>query len=173
MDRRTLVELYRHMEWADAVVWDMVVSSPAAQGDARVGELLYHVHLVQHAFLRTWRGEPRDTPFPTFDDLSALMQWGLDYHREAAAYLAGTAEATLDTPMPVAWAEMVEAAIGRPPEPTTFRDTVLQVPLHSLHHRAQLNTRLRELGLAPTIIDYIAWVWFGRPAAAWPAGVRG
>lgn len=170
MDRTTVIDLYRHMAWADATVWEMVQANPAARDDAKVRDVLYHVHLVQHAFLRTWRGEPRDTPFPTFAEPSGLMQWAIDFHRDAGTHLATMAEGAFAAPMPLAWADMVAAAIGRPPALTTFGDTVLQVPLHSLHHRAQVNARLRELGMTPTIIDYIAWIWFGRPAAVWPVG---
>ena len=28
-------------------------------------------------------------------------------------------------------------------------------------------TRLRELGGAPPLGDYVIWVWWGSPAAAW------
>ena len=50
-------------------------------GDSRLRALLYHTHLVQHVFLRIWRGEPRDTPFPTFDAPCELMAWARAFHR--------------------------------------------------------------------------------------------
>ena len=28
--------------------------------------------------------------------------------------------------------------------------------------------RADELGTTPPLVDYIAWIWFGRPAAEWP-----
>lgn len=36
-------------------------------------------------------------------------------------------------------------------------DHLLQIVLHSQHHRAQVMTRLRDLGGSPPIIDYILW----------------
>jgi uncharacterized damage-inducible protein DinB len=48
---------------------------------------------------------------------------------------------------------------------------MLQVALHSVHHRAQVSMRLRELAAAPPQVDYIDWLWRGRPAAEWPARV--
>ena len=51
----------------------------------RLRELLYHTHLVQHVFLRMWRGEPRDTPFPTFDAPRELMAWARAFHPGRAA----------------------------------------------------------------------------------------
>lgn len=35
------------------------------------------------------------------------------------------------------------------------------------YHRGQVNTWLRELGLEPPLVDFIAWVWFGKPAPDW------
>jgi uncharacterized damage-inducible protein DinB len=57
---------------------------------------------------------------------------------------------------------------GREPVPTTMRETMLQVAMHSTYHRGQVNARLRELGAEPPLTDYIAWLWMGKPAAEWP-----
>jgi uncharacterized damage-inducible protein DinB len=171
MHLRTLTDLYRHMEWADALIWSAVADAAAARSDSKVRTTLYHVHLVQHAFLRTWRGEARETPFPTFDELHGVMGWARSFHREAAGFIPGLEAEDLAKPMPLAWSSMVEQAIGRAPETTTIGDTVLQVALHSIHHRGQLNVRLRELGATPPLLDYIAWIWYDRPAAEWPASI--
>ena len=50
--------------------------------------------------------------------------------------------------------------------------TALQVVTHTTHHRGQVMTRLRELGGAPPVVDYVIWVWSGSPIAEWdrPAG---
>jgi uncharacterized damage-inducible protein DinB len=172
MHLRTLTDLYRHMEWADALLWSAVADAPAAPADSKVRMTLYHVHLVQHAFLRVWRGESMETPFPDFDTLSGLMGWARTFHGQAAVHMATLEAEDLATPMPLAWAAQVEQAIGRAPEVTSVGDTVLQVALHSIHHRGQLNVRLRELGATPPLLDYIGWVWYGRPDAEWPASIE-
>jgi uncharacterized damage-inducible protein DinB len=171
MHLRTLTDLYRHMEWADALLWSAIADAPAAGADGKARATLYHVHLVQHAFLRTWQGEKMETPFPTFEKLPGLMAWAKSFHQHAAAYMARLEAEELAKPMPLAWSAQVESAIGRAPEMTTIGDTVLQVALHSIHHRGQLNVRLRELGATPPLLDYIGWVWYGRPAAEWPASI--
>ena len=74
--------------------------------------------------------------------------------------------------MPLGWASLVKRALGRAPDVTSVGDTVLQVALHSMYHRGQINARLREAGGEPPLVDYIAWVWLGRPAASWPSGPR-
>ena len=167
MKLSNLNELYRHMEWADASVWRALLASDAARADTKLRELFYHLHMVQRAFLRVWRGEPRDTPYPTFEDAEALMDWGRSYYSDAFAQLESFTDDALLKPLNVPWASMVKKLIGRAPEETTLGETALQVALHSLYHRGQINARLRELGGEPPLVDYIAWIWLGRPQADW------
>lgn len=162
-----LNDLYRHMEWADAAMWTAVLASESAGADDKLRDYLYHLHLVQRAFLRVWHGVPRDTPYPTFDDLPSLMHWGRSYYDEGFAYLASVSDEKLAEPLPLPWADMVEKQIGRPPTSSTLGETMLQVTLHSLYHRGQVHARLKAIGGNPPLVDYIAWVWLGRPAADW------
>lgn len=168
MNMKALIDLYRHMEWADASVWAALLASAGGRDDAKIRGYFHHLHVVQHAFLRVWRGEPGDAPYPAFDDAPSLMLWGRGYYGEALVHLGTLTDERLSEPMSVAWAAMVERAMGRPPEATTVGETVLQVALHSLYHRGQINARLREVGGEPPAVDYIAWVWLGRPAPGWP-----
>jgi hypothetical protein len=61
------------MEWADAEVWKAVLASENGQTDEKLREYFYHLHVVQRAFLRTWHGEPRETPYPTYEDAKSLL----------------------------------------------------------------------------------------------------
>lgn len=168
MDINALTDLYRHMEWADAAVWAAVLASEGGPTDAKLREQFYHLHMVQRAFLRTWRGEPREAQYPTFNDARSLMLWGRSYYAEAMTYLEALSDEKLSEGLPVPWARMVEQRLGRAPEMTTVGDTALQVALHSQYHRGQINARLREVGGAPPLVDYIAWIWLGRPTPFWP-----
>ena len=168
MDLETLKILYRHMEWADASVWRAVLACDSARGDEKLRALFYHLHLVQHAFLRAWRGEPRDTPYPTFDELSSVMCWGREYYSQIIPHFATLSEKDISLPMHLPWTEIVERELGRPPAALNIGETMLQVPLHSQYHRGQINARLREVGGEPPRVDYIVWMWLAQPAPAWP-----
>ena len=169
MQLQSLNDLYRHMEWADAAVWTAVLASERGRTDQKIRDYLYHLHMVQRAFLRTWRNEPRETPYPKFDDAASLMAWARTYYAEALSHVEALNDAELSSPMVLPWAAMVEKQIGRAPATTTLGDTILQAAMHSLYHRGQVNARLREVGGEPPLVDYIAWIWFGRPASAWPS----
>jgi uncharacterized damage-inducible protein DinB len=167
MNLATLNNLFRHMEWADALVWRAVLASNTAANDKRLRQYLHHLHLVQHAHLRAWRDEPTGPAYPTFEDAQSLMLWGRSYYRELFAHLELVTDEEIAQPMQLPWAEIVEKEIGRVPETLSVGETMLQVPLHSLYHRGQVNARLREVGGEPPPVDYIVWMWLARPASDW------
>ena len=162
MNLSDLKDLYRHMEWADATAWQAVFASAEARKDDRLRELFYHLHLVQWAWLRAWRGEPHE-PFPTFTDLDALRNWGRSYYQEIFIHVENLSADEISQTMKLPWAEIVERELGRRPESVSIGETMLQIPLHSQYHRGQINARLRAVGGEPPRVDYIVWVWLGRP----------
>ena len=167
MQLENLKEFYKHMEWADASVWRAVFASETACRDAKLRGLFHHLHLVQHAFLRAWRGEGANPSFPTFEELPPLRAWGRSYYREIFSHLAELTDAQILKPAELPWEKIVEQQIGQKPARISVRDTVLQVPLHSLYHRGQINMRLREVGGEPPTVDFIVWEWLGKPPANW------
>ena len=82
VNKDILLDLYRHMEWADAAVWTAVLAAGDGPSDPKIRGYLYHLHMVQRLFLRAWREEELKTPFPTFDEAVALMSWGRAYFGE-------------------------------------------------------------------------------------------
>lgn len=54
-----------------------------------------------------------------------------------------------------------------PPCLIPVSDVLLQVCLHTQHHRGQNMTRLKALGAAPKNVDYIIWLWKQRPEPRW------
>jgi uncharacterized damage-inducible protein DinB len=165
-----LQALFRHMEWADAAVWTAV---PVAEApDDRLRELLVHLHTVQRAFLNIWTARPvqdglrAPTDFVTLSDVRA---WARPYYADAGAFVATLTDERLYGQVSLPWAARLVERFGRMPEFTTLGDTCFQVASHSTYHRGQVNARLRQLGAEPPLVDYIAWIWLGRPVPAWQA----
>ncbi|HKH44833.1 MAG TPA: DinB family protein [Thermoanaerobaculia bacterium] len=163
-----LRDLTRHLEWADAAVWQTVLGSSAVSGDVNLAKTLHHVHLVQHIFSQAWVGVPfqvRD--LADLPDAAALIAWGREAHTRIHAFLSAADPQEMERPLHLPWAAQFEQRANRPAQPLTIGDSVLQVALHTAHHRGQVCTRLRELGAEPPLVDFIAWAWSGKPEADW------
>ena len=159
-------DTFQHMAWADAQIWTIVVGTSIR--DERVLGTLMHIHETQHAFLNAWVGRPmRRWKRDEFQTPRDLLNWGQAFHEEAAGYLGSLTESALDGLCIVPWARYFTRTQGGQPQDTTLRETLHQVVSHSMHHRGQVATRLRELGHAPPATDYIIWLWSGRPPTEW------
>jgi uncharacterized damage-inducible protein DinB len=168
----TLRELMRHMEWADASVWRAVLAHAPAVQDERLSNLLLHLHGVQRAFLAMWNGKSPDFPAHAGKiDLTAEEPVVRAYYQELHPTVAGFDAATLQRHIVTPGLERYEQQMGRRFDAPTLAETILQVASHSTYHRGQVNARLRELGGEPPLVDYIAWIWFGRPSPDWTATV--
>ncbi len=160
-------DLIRHMEWADACTWSAVLGVPELQEDPRVRERFYHFHTTQWAYLQIWRREPVQIPQPSsFADLKAMGRWARAFYRELPSFLNGIDDAMLGHPIDFPWAAQLEERLGKV-TPATLAESLLQLCLHTAHHRGQVVTKIREAGGEPPLIDYVAWVWTGRPAPEW------
>jgi uncharacterized damage-inducible protein DinB len=162
-----LRELYAFTAWADSTVWKSVLACPASSDDGPLRDHLVHIHMVQHAFLSAWKGEPpefrRSADFP---DLPAIHEWARAYHESVRGFIdrLGTGS---DEPMIMPWVEQYQKHLGRTFAQSSLGETMFQVVSHSTYHRGQVNVRLRAIGGEPPLVDHIAWIWFGKPEAEW------
>lgn len=160
--------LFVHMEWADATVWRAAGECAAAKDDKVLHDRLYHIHATQNAFLKAWRGE--EIVFNGPDDypgLDAVRQYAREFYDIAPDYVASLAPDAVDREMVLPWSSYFAKRAGFDARPSTLGETLLQLPSHSTYHRGQVNIRLRELGATPPLVDFIAWVWAGKPAPDW------
>lgn len=163
----TLRELFSHMEWADATVWSVIHETVGAENDMFLRDTLLHLHQTQRRFLNLWTERPHGDQLPaTVESLDELHRWARPFYPEARVFVDAADQSLLDGPIPE-FVRLLEQHVGPGKAPITLGDTALQVVSHTTHHRAQINRRLRELGGEPQLIDYILWVWHGRPAGEW------
>lgn len=166
-DIGTLRELFSHMQWADALVWSAALSNSVAADDLALRGKLFHIHMVQRAFLSVWQARPLISPPSDSPDLLTTLKDARGYYSELEAFLSALGEDELERPVALPWATGFARRMGRAPATPSLAETLLQVAMHSTYHRGQANTRLRELGIEPPLTDYIAWVWFSRPDPHW------
>ena len=160
-------ELITHMEWADAQLWRAVRGLPPAKPDERLKYLFHHIHLVQWVYLQAWRGDPFVvTELSSYPDLAAVESWARPYYGEVSAYAARVDPSTFDRPVDFPWARLIAEKFGTI-RPATLGESAWQVFSHTTYHRGQLATRVREMGGEPPVMDFLVWVWGGKPAAEW------
>lgn len=149
-------------------MWDAVLGLDAFEADAGTHERLHHMHTVQGVYVGIWRGEaPEVTEASELPDLPSLCGWARERHEEIASWAESLAAEALERRVEFPWAEKIVERWGEA-GPVTLAESVLQVVSHTAHHRGQVLARVRELGGEPPLIDFVAWLWRGRPAAEWP-----
>jgi len=145
--------LFAHMAWADAAMLKAVAAQDGAFADDEVRKWLHHILVVQRFFLsllqhRAFDMERERQAPSAIDEMERRFQ---EAQADGAAYVARLDEAelarTIEFPVP-AWQDFHPIV----------RDALMQVAMHSEHHRAQVAMRLRALGGAPPVTDYIIWV---------------
>jgi uncharacterized damage-inducible protein DinB len=158
-----LRELYAHQAWADAELWRAIEAHPESFSDKTLRDRLHHTHMVQWGFL--WIVGPRSSEFAfskveDFATIDALKSYGARHHAEAEQLLKGITDTRLADLVGVPWFKGHDLEIS-------VAHALTQAALHSVQHRAQNATRLRELGGKAPMLDFIIWLLNGRPAARW------
>jgi uncharacterized damage-inducible protein DinB len=152
--------LLAHAEWANAVFFHAWGKSPARDHEEmrqRVG----HIIGVQQGFLAVLKGEspgrPPDGPPPSFDSLKAR---GEACHAGLHDYTARLHADDLSRTVRIPW-------FPEPPCIITVGEALVQVAMHTQHHRGQCMTRLKDLGGTPVNVDWIIWLWKQKPQGRW------
>lgn len=133
--------LFAHLAWADTTLLKAVGAHDGASGDEELRKWLHHIVTVQAFFLSLFQQRPFDMERwkqapGTIDEMQRQCE---EAHADGAGYTARLDEGEL--------ARTIEFPVAafkdfRP----TVRDALMQVAMHSEHHRAQVAMRLRALG---------------------------
>jgi uncharacterized damage-inducible protein DinB len=167
MNGREFRDLLTHMEWADAQAWRAARDLDQALSDQRLKYLFHHIHLVQWVYLQTWSGAPfQVTELTAFSDLAAVETWAKPYYSEVSAFANAVDESTFERAVDFPWSALIAEKYGKV-IPATLSESAWQVFSHTTYHRGQIALRIRELGGEPPLVDFLVWVWSGKPAPDW------
>lgn len=160
--RAVLADLLAHSAWANAEFLSAWLASPCRDHE-ELRRRLHHVLVVQNGFVALLRADPFDGAPPTTPPSSAELADAVSAsHDELLALVSSLDESALARTVTVPW-------FTNPPCVITAGQALHQVVLHTHHHRGQLMTRLKDLGGEPRDVDYIIWLWQGRPTTRWPS----
>lgn len=163
-----LKELYNHMTWADAEIWNTILSAPALRKQEDLINSVHHLHLTQYAFYHIWMNLELDfTRWTNFKDIKEIAHWASQYPALIHAFLSGLREKDLAGVIKIPWSGEYGKMLGIQPSDINLAETLFQVLGHSSYHRGQVNRLIRTYGSEPPMVDFIIWIWLGKPPAVW------
>jgi uncharacterized damage-inducible protein DinB len=155
-----LRDLMDHAAWANAVFFHAWGQSSARDHEElrrRVGHLVG----VQQGFLSVFRGEapggPPGGPPPSFESLKTRAE---NCHAGLCDFAASLQPETMSRTVQIPWFQ-------DPPCVITVAQAIVQVAMHTQHHRGQCMTRLKDFGGEPKNVDWIIWLWKQKPEPRW------
>jgi uncharacterized damage-inducible protein DinB len=155
-----LRDLMAHAEWANAVFFRTWGQSPARDHE-ELRRRMDHLVGVQEGFLNVVRGQtpgaPPSGPPSSFADLKARAE---TCHTGLREFTAAREPESLSTTVRIPW-------FPDPPCVITIAEALVQLAMHSQHHRGQLMTRLKDFGGEPKNVDWIIWLWKQKPQGLW------
>jgi uncharacterized damage-inducible protein DinB len=150
--KETLQRLIAHMSWADQQV---LARFRDAHAEVEVAHLTEALRLYAHVLgaERVWhlRLQKQDWKvqkvWPTLP-LESCAKLAPQNAAAFASYLDGLTESDLDRPIPYVNSQGDSFT-------NTVGDILIHVATHGVHHRGQIATTLRRVGIEPPVLDYI------------------
>lgn len=167
MQKNEYRTLMKHMEWADARIWTCILNLPSRGHDEWTKERMHHYHSTQWAYGQILLKMPIIIPeLDSFPDMKSLGLWAQRFYKEMSKRIIGFDNADFQQKVEFPWSAQIVERFGSV-TPANAGESLIQLSLHSAHHRGQIAMRLREAGGEPPVTDFIAWIWMGRPEAKW------
>jgi len=114
-------------------------------------KLFSHLINSQYKWMARIMNDPKAPEMSWWDPVYALEDLEIEWSKSLKLwfdYLADMTEEALDTEVQFTGFDLGLWA-------ATPKDIALQLNYHSIHHRAQIQTLIRQQGLVPDFVDYI------------------
>ena len=153
-----LRDLFAHQAWADTAILKAIRAHPNALEDENLRKTLHHILIVQRFFLAMVASSGFDNDKEgqvpaTLDDFELLFR---EAHEGLLDLVGRITDADLGRVLEIPMA---------PDLHPTVAEVLTQVAMHSMYHRGQCAARLRAVGGAPPLTDFILWAKQRRAAA--------
>lgn|SRR5580658_9729092 len=149
-----LQDLARHQTWADSAHWKTLHENSTLLEDLEIRKRVNHMVMALRMLTALARGE---TPDPTgTKDIELIDQLEAALGRANGEIIEALGTVDLE--------KMISLPRGpKGPWEAPAGVLLLQAIMHSQHHRGQNASRMRQLGVAPPMTDFIIWYALGRP----------
>jgi len=154
MNTQLLKDLARHQTWADRMHWKALHESSQLLEDAEIRERLNHMIMALRMLTALAQCQ---TPDPSgMNKVTAAGELEAGLEKANADLIAALESIDLQTMIP-----LPRGPKGPWEAPAWV--LLLQAITHSQHHRAQNASRMRQLGAAPPMTDFVVWYGIGQP----------
>jgi len=157
-----LRDLISYQEWADSQFFSEWLKITDLHSNEELRKRTGHIVMVQRLFLDLL--ENQQTVFPDknapLPELNFLRGRSKEIHERWKTFLSTVPENTMQDQIKVPF-------FGNPDYAVKAEEAIIQVLLHTQHHRAQNLELLNRSGSKTAIIDWILWILKGKPAAEW------
>lgn len=152
-----LEDLARHQAWADTLHWKAFHENSALLEDHEIRKRLNHMVAAIRMLTALARGQTPDQS--GMKDIEPAGQL-------EAAMMQVSAELVQSIPS-IDLQKMIALPRGpKGPWEAPAGVLLLQAITHSQHHRGQNAARMRQLGVAPPMTDFVIWYALGQPESA-------
>lgn len=154
MDRQFLQDLARYETWADTEHWKIFDANPKLLEDPGIRKILNHMVATSEMLQTLARGEMPN--IAAMKDRESVDELRTAMTAAAEQLVSALNSSDLD--------KIVDVPRGpKGPFQAPAGMILFQILMHSQQHRAQNASRMRELGAAAPITDFILWYALGRP----------
>lgn len=155
--RAVLIDLTLHCIWSDDTPLGCNRGhSRRVRGCSFVGALPSRSSRAIRVRLSDSQRRDRRTRWRRRLDPGQLREWGCGRTLALFSLARQLSDDDLSSLMDVPW-------FKEPPIELSRGDAIVQACLHSIHHRGRIATEFCRLGGHPSTMDFIIWVWNGRP----------
>jgi uncharacterized damage-inducible protein DinB len=149
-----LKDLARHQSWADAMHWKALHENSTLLEDLEIRKRLNHMVTALRMLTTLARGETPDPSGMKDIELADQLEGALRTANSDLIEALNTIDFQKTISLPRGPQGPWEAPAGV---------LLLQAITHGQHHRGQNAARMRELGAAPPMTDFVIWYALGRP----------
>lgn len=157
--------LLRYNDWANGQLLQAAaplaverLDRPFEMGRGTLRKTLLHIAVAEHVWVQRWKGRT-ETPWSNEDEpvgIAAVRDRLASTQNDRDTFLATLKDPDLSRTVTYrdSFGSLYTAALG---------DMLLQLCIHSAHHRAQAVNMFRHVGAGTLELDYMYWV--RKPAA--------
>jgi uncharacterized damage-inducible protein DinB len=157
-----LRDLIHYQEWADSQFFSQWYQTNDAHNQEELRRRAGHIVMVQKLFLDLLENQEavfpdKNAPLP---EINYLRDRSKQIHERWKNALSSLPENRLQDLIKVPF-------FGNPDFAIRLEEAIIQVLLHTQHHRGQNMELLHRIGSKTPIVDWILWILKGKPAAEW------